>query len=292
MTTRFSRIIKQLGYERILLAPNSGRVIIPGLPYSAFDAQSFPKPWYVMNLMDSTHICLIEAAHGRDSLLGLHELCRKYLSFSSTAQMDFHDKLYNESVVKAPLCLDTHISDVGNSSYVMETEMKAAEIPLARYRSQLVLVDTTSRKPIKIPQQWKDTYGHLYEGGQPMRFHALEKPCDQSRVIKVSVGEVPNSDTDGNGHLNFSNYLKYCCDGLVKREKRQTNSSLPIRPLLLKSASMWYRKECNDGDDLELEIWEHEKQMDSLCVDMLRNGDSVFQCKMELYKAKHVRSSL
>ncbi|XP_067660891.1 uncharacterized protein [Haliotis asinina] len=292
MTTGFSRIAKQLGYERILLAPNSGRVIVPGLPYSAFDAQSFPKPWSVMNLMDSTQTCLVEATDGENSLLGFQELFRKYLGFIITAKVDFHDKLYDESVVKAPLCLDSRISNVGSSSYVMETEMKADEIPLARYRSQIVLVDSTSRKPIKIPQQWKNTYGHLCDGGQPVRFHALERPSDQSRVSKVSVREVPYSDTDANHHLNFSNYLKYCCDGLVQRGKRQSNSGLPIRPLLLKSASMWYRKECNYADDLELEIWEHEKEPDSLCVDMLRNGDSVFQCILEVYKAKDVRSSL
>ncbi|XP_067660896.1 uncharacterized protein [Haliotis asinina] len=288
MTTGFSRIIKQLGYERILRAPNSGRVIVPGLPYSAFDAQSFPKPWSVLNLMDSTQTCLLRPVDGGDSILGLQELCKKYRSFMATSQVDFMDKLYDETVAKAPLCLDTHVSNVGSSSYVMETAMRAGEIMLALVKSQIILVDTTTRKPIKIPQQWKDTYGHLWEGDQPMRFHPLEKPCDQSRVSKLLVGEVPYSDTDANFHLNFSNYLKYCCDGLVQREERNPKSGQPSRPLLLKSAFMWYRKECNYGDDLELEIWEHEKEPDTLCVDMLRNGDCVFQCVLELYKAKHV----
>ncbi|XP_046366924.2 uncharacterized protein LOC124142480 [Haliotis rufescens] len=292
MATGFSRIIKQLGYERIFPAPNCGRVIIPGLPYTAFDAHSCPQPWSVVNAMDSTQSCLLHPADGRDSMLGLYKLYQKYHSFIVTSKAEFHEKLYDEGVVKAPLCLDSNINNVERSTFVIETAMKAGGIPLARVRSQIILLDTTFRKPIEIPQEWKNTYGHLCGTGEPMRFHALERPSDQSRVSKVLVGEVPFSDTDANFHLNFTNYLKYCCDGLVKREKSQTNAGSALRPLNLKSAFMWYRKECNCGDDLELELWEDEKEPDRFCVDMLRNGESVYQCSLELYKTKRVSSSL
>ncbi|XP_071110076.1 uncharacterized protein [Haliotis cracherodii] len=291
MTTgQFSRIIKQLGYERIIRAPNYGRVKIPGFSYPDFDAHASPQPWSLMDIMDSTQTFLIHPTDGGESLLGLYQLFGDTDTYMVTAKMDLCEQFHDEDVMKTPLCLDTSVSSVGKSTVVMDTVMTSGPIPLAKYQSNVILLDRTSGKPVEIPQQWKSTYGHLCTGEPVRRFHALERPSDQSRVSKVSAGRVSSSDIDANRHVHFSNYLKYCCEGLIKRQTIQ--SGVAPQPLKLKSAFMWYRKECNFDDDIELNFWGHETNPGAICVDMLKNGESVFQCVLELYGTGRISSSL
>ncbi|XP_046579616.1 uncharacterized protein LOC124287171 [Haliotis rubra] len=274
MTTgQMSRIIKQLGYERIIKATNCGRVIVPGLAYTNFHGNASPHPWSVMDIIDSTQICLIHPTDGGESFLGLHQLFGETDAFAVTAKIDLSEQLHDEAVVKAPLCTDTTVSNVGKSTIVMDTVMKSGSVPLVKYRCNSIILDRTSKKPVEIPQQWKSTYGHFCTG-EPLRFSALERPSDQSRVSNVFAGQVSYSDIDANRHVHFTNYLKYCCEGLVKVQT--TQSGLGLQPLKLKSAFMWYRKECNFGDAIELDFWEHETKPGAICVDMLKNGGKRF----------------
>ncbi|XP_046348528.2 uncharacterized protein LOC124129090 [Haliotis rufescens] len=292
MSDGFNRIIQQLGYEKQFTAPNCARVTVPGLTYTSFDGHASPQPWSVVSIIHSSQIDTTNAPEDGESILGLHHLFGKNTIFVVVTKVLFYDRLYDEGVAKAPLCMDTSVSNVGRSTVVIDTVMTSGQIPLAKYQSSSIIMDRTHGNPVEIPQQWKSTYGHLCQTGEPMRFRALERPTDQSCVSKVSAGRVSYSDTDANRHLNFSNYLRFCYDGFISGYLRNDRTRFPRQSVQLKSAFAWYRKQCYYGDDLELEFWEHQTKPGTFCVDMLRNGESVYQCLHEFYNIKSIRSSL
>ncbi|XP_071110357.1 uncharacterized protein [Haliotis cracherodii] len=283
------RIGQQLGYTRKFLSPSSVRVQIPGgFPYEAFDGAARIRPWSVLHLIDSARVyfCIPTIDDTDRSFIDFHLLCQNNLPFIVSLKLEIAPALYDVSIPKAPIIVDTYLSNIGNSSLVLAHNVMHPDIaqPLAKCWIQNVFVSKTTRQPENIPQEYKETYGQLCEDGKPLIIKPLLKPANRDLISTVDM-RVYGSDTDPNLHTNYINYLRYCLNGLAAIAHRELSANKPPHDLnhYVKSASMLYQKESLVGDELIVDVWKDGGNSHALNFEILKQDSRLFQSKIELH---------
>ncbi|XP_067658825.1 uncharacterized protein [Haliotis asinina] len=283
----FRLIGRQLGYTRQFLSPSSVRVWIPGgFPYEAFDGAARVRPWSVLHLIDSARVyfCIPTIDDPSRSFVDFHLLCQNNLPFIVSLKLEIAPSLYDVSTPKAPLVVDSYLSNIGNSTMVLVHSVMHPEIPepLARCWIQNVFVSKTTRLPEKLPQEYKETYDKLCVDGEPLIVKPLLKPANRDVISSFDM-RVYGSETDPNLHTNYINYLRYCLNGLAAISHRdQQNKMTESFTHYVKSASMLYQKESLMGDNLTVDVWKDEENSDALNFEIMKQDSRLFQSKIEL----------
>lgn len=182
-----------------------------------------------------------------------HERVLYMLNF----ELEIDEALYTAETPKFPLIIDNHIKYVKRSSRLMESILRHPDVdrPYAKTSGIDINMDPETRKPKPFPSWWTDHYGFPQDG--PRRdFKLPQKPKEN---VYSSKHRVYFSDTDENKHMNYTVYVRFCCDSLCENIlSGKYGAGLNVYEIGLKKMQMTYLNECNLGDILTVESWEDD----------------------------------
>ena len=181
------------------------------------------------------------------------------------------------------MCIDVHLGYIGQSSLNTVANMINEENgdKLVHNVNQVVTVDPATRKPTSLPDWWKNDYKDKVVENERLVVRPFEKPSDYYKFdLKVLW-----SDTDGYRHTNYVSYIRFCFDAAMSAVNDGALSAFSgdILDYPVKSMSMAYRSECRAGDILDIACWEKEDTSNTLCFDISKDGNSIFQNTIEFY---------
>ncbi|XP_045207950.2 uncharacterized protein LOC123559889 [Mercenaria mercenaria] len=249
---------KQLGYTREFPHPNLARIIIPTLPYEALDCSGEKiLPWSLMKLFDSCEIRdfwpIQEEPQGP-----AHDKVLYILNY----ELEIDEALHTSDSPKFPLIIDNTVKYVKRASRFTEKKLRhpAVERQYARCSAVEVNMDPETRKPKPFPSWWKEHFNFPTEG--PKREFKIP-PKPEANVFS-SEHRVYFSDTDENKHMNYTVYVRFCCDSFCENViAGKYGVSLDVYETGVKKLQVSYLKECNLGDILTVESWEDNVTKDT-----------------------------
>ncbi|XP_005099554.1 uncharacterized protein LOC101846505 [Aplysia californica] len=134
------------------------------------------------------------------------------LLFVQSAEFSMTRAMQNQMLPKWPLQARLCLGRVGTSSVSVCVELLSPETGqlLLSHVKQLVTVDKVSRKPVPLPEPFRDKYRH--EG-------VLQKPFSLERFAKpgntfIYQLKVAWSDTDWYQHTNYASYARFATNAL------------------------------------------------------------------------------
>ncbi|XP_045208646.2 uncharacterized protein LOC123560542 isoform X2 [Mercenaria mercenaria] len=276
---------KQLGYTREFPHPNLVRIIIPTLPYEALDCSGEKiLPWSLMKLFDSCEPS--DFWPNQDEPKGpVHDKVLYMLNY----ELEIDEALYTSDSPKFPLIIDNTVKYVKRASRFTETILRHPEVerPYVRCSGVDVNMDPETRKPKTFPLWWKEHFNFPTEG--PKReFKIPPKPAK----VFSSEHRVYFSDTDENKHMNYTVYVRFCCDSFYENVLAgKYGASLDVYEIGVKKLQITYLKECNLGDILTVESWEDEFTKDTYHFEIWNGSDLSATVTISYYNFRNGQSS-
>ena len=123
---------------------------------------------------------------------------------------------------------------------------------------RIVAVDTRTRRPVQIPDEFAKFVNPAKRATSPPRFHFPEFVRDQKPLFAISLLATP-SETDDNNHVGHFACYRYCLDcasvaaiqgGILKLFSKD------MAYYNVKSFSVEYRAEIMEGDKVNVQCWE------------------------------------
>lgn len=203
------------------------------------------------------------------------ELTSDRLTFLVTSLFDIDVDMYDPSKPKSPIDVMIQGGYVGSSSLnSVATVVSATGQPLLKNVNQVVSVEKSTRRPLALPDWWKEKYADFGKNFEALKFHKLEKP---SSVTPFKV-HVARSDIDGNNHTNWSCYVRFAFDGLwhnVKHKLIKNFEDLERRGV--KRMELMYSGESFDDDVLDVFVWTDETEHHKMYVHIEKLNHFLFQ---------------
>ena len=198
-------------------------------------------------------------------------------------QIDISESFYKLESPKFPLNVDVEVTHRGNSSsrkiYTLFHEEVSS--PYAVCQIDDVLVDGKSRKPMTHPPWWKEKFIYINNGPKEL----IGQWPSASDLVKVTAEEymVLYSDVDTNQHTNYSTYIKFSYDSIVKTAKDKSFRMLNVEHLEkgLKSLAITFHGETNYRDILTVELWEDSARPGCI-FSIIKKPDNIKCCSLVL----------
>ncbi|ESO83559.1 hypothetical protein LOTGIDRAFT_169253 [Lottia gigantea] len=269
-------------YTREFLAPNLVQVEVPGgFPYEAFDGEAHIKPWSVLTLVESGRAFTFNRSESdpNHSFLDLGYLYNVGMGFIGSGSTIFNKNLYNTELRKSPLTLTKKLLYAGNSSVNLLTQVLHPDLtePLVECQVQTILVSRETRKPVQLPDWWREKYQKYSQKEAALNWRLNQKRPNNLTSYSLTIQP---SDCDPYFHVNWSNYLKFCCDGLLGSNLKSSGLTVLKQPQI-KIANFTFLKECNAGEQLSVIFWTEGKE---LCFEIEnQDKDVVYQAHLEVH---------
>ncbi|KAL5004568.1 hypothetical protein ScPMuIL_018024 [Solemya velum] len=259
----------------------------PGLTHDDFDMNGMLRPWKLLKMLEAVrffahHYPLDEDGHTFRDYAAITD---NRLTFLSSCEFTMNRELYDHRVPKSSLRVRLESAYVGTSS----ANTKAVIISSVDQKilftnvNQVVSIDRSTRKPMPLPEWWRNKYSEFSKGHASLIFPKFEKkPNAACYQVKVAW-----SDTDFNNHTNWTSYLRFAVDGghhcsdegfLPNFEK---NYKVGIKNIQIR-----YAGESHEGDILDVYVWQDDEKSELLYVDIHRGKESIFQTTIEFLQPK------
>lgn len=249
-----------------------------GLSYADYDSRNAkPKPWHLMKFLESARYF---AHHWPLDDSG--KIFRDYakltddrMTFLVTSVLDIKREMYNSKVLKSPLDVIVKGGFIGNSSLNSITSViTSAGIELMSNVNQVVSIDKSSRRPLPLPDWWKQKYAESAKSCPPLKFSKIEKPEN----IPFYDYKVARSDLDGNNHANWSVYVKFALDAMYHFSKTGYLASMPnFDEFSVNRMELMYSGESFDDDVLKVYAWEDHSSPFTAIVHIYKEDSFLFQ---------------
>ena len=133
---------------------------------------------------------------------------------------------------------------------------------MARLNFKYVLIDTTTRPPVQLPEDYRyklESRMATTEHPVPEITYKVQNPPTDAYKCEFTV---QSSDTDLNKHTNNTTYIRFCWDTVAKaiREGKVLWMKGGLEAYRVMRMNIFYARECKEGD--------------VLAVSMRRNGNT------------------
>ncbi len=158
---------------------------------------------------------------------------------------------------------------------------------MASLKFKYVMVDRQTRRRVGLPEDFPGKK-KLRNDSEPDLVYRVRRPPENAFVTQVVV---QFSDTDMNGHTNNSSYIRICVDIFAQachagRIDWVQGSSTDYRVVRM---SMYYAKECNEGDILTVFLWSERNSQVSF---LFRLGSvDIYHSKFEFQNRSRLLSA-
>ncbi|XP_052818893.1 uncharacterized protein LOC128244839 isoform X2 [Mya arenaria] len=262
----------------------SATVRTSGFHYSDFCSKNgLPKPWQMMKLLES---CRFFSHHwplddtGR-TFRDYAEVTSDRLTFLVTSSLDIEKDLYDPAKPKCPLDVVVQGGYIGSTSLNSIATVRTLDgVDLIKNVNQVVSVDKSSRRPLRLPEWWKEKYEESAKKFSALKFDRYAKPA----TLPSFKVHVTRSDQDGNNHTNWSCYVRFGLDGLyhnVKHGLVQHFNDLEKRGL--KRMELLFSGESFDDDILDVYVWNDPDDVNKVRVHVEKEGVFLFQGMFEYF---------
>ena len=204
------------------------------------------------------------------------------LTFMVTARVDVTPAMYDAKIPKSPLDVVVQGGFIGNCSLnSLTTVVTSSGQELMSNTNQVVSIDKTSRRPLPLPDWWKEKYAESAKPHQPLKFSKIDKPEN----IPFYDYKVARSDLDGNNHANWSVYVKFALDAMYHFAKTGFLASFSnFDKFCLTRMDLMYSGESFDDDVLKVFSWEDESTPNTAVVHIYKDDSFLFQGKFTFFK--------
>lgn len=249
-----------------------------------FACTGHPKLWQMMKLMGAARGVAYHYPQD-DSGRTFRDFARMTsdrMAFMISSEVVFSKDLYDFSIKKAPLRLHVLGGYVGSSSLNTITRMfdSTEEKLLASNITQVVSIDTETRRPKPLPDWWRDKYAESAKLHVSLKFDNIEHPSDASTY----QCHVAWSDTDAYGHTNWASYARYVVDAAHhcsrKGDLKHFDSNIGHG---LHKTELHYCGESFMDDTLTVYTWEDKNDSKMLYFDICKGDTSIFQSRFYFF---------
>ncbi|RUS90057.1 hypothetical protein EGW08_002170 [Elysia chlorotica] len=283
----FSRIVQQMKTSRSFLSDRHVKVISPGgFPYEAYNGKAEITPWSILHLLEFSRDVFFSrtASHDR-CFLDIDKISENHLMFMACTTTKIWPSLYNRSVCKTSLVLNSELVNVGRTSFVIKTliGVENADTPLCENFVQPVLIDSATRKPSPPPEWWLNKYSNTLKGsGSGLKL--VRQVVPQNGVLHRYQTKISASDLDSFWHANWSSYLRNSYNALAehfvgKNGAGQTASAFRKS----KQFSLLYLREANLNDTLDIHLWKDPQNTNLYKFQFYKESDVICESEIELY---------
>ena len=221
--------------------------------------------------------------------LEFDEIAKEIFTFMASSKTEISEEYYDlvkcsAGIEQRSFAVDVKLGYIGTSSLSSCCEFKdlTTGTVFAKNIIQIVAVGKKTRKPVPIPEWWRQKYGSYSQGDSfRLKIPQMEKPngCFDYKVI------VRWSDTDAYRHTNYLNYVNFCRDAASDAVDKGYLSVLEgdLLNYSLKTMQMTYKAESLPSQELLVSVWEDEKNPYLLHFDISREEKTIFQSSLEFH---------
>ncbi|KAL4234958.1 hypothetical protein ACF0H5_006599 [Mactra antiquata] len=210
------------------------------------------------------------------------ELTSDRMTFLVTSRMDIDRCIYDLNTPKNPLDVKVQSGYVGNSSLNSIATVQTLDGQrLLSNINQVVSIDRATRRPKQLPDWWREKYSKCGENASPLKFEKCSKP---EGLVPFEI-KVVRSDQDGNGHTNWSSYVRYSLDCIYHNAKHgRIDNFNDFNQLGLQSMELLHIGECFDDDLLSIYAWNKQQTQSTVCVHVEKDNKVIFQGTYTFYE--------
>lgn len=218
--------------------------------------------------------------------IDVDKLCTKdYLIFVMASSMKLRKEMYDLNIPKYPVCMDIKLSNIGKTSFDVQTEGYVSDFPepLFFIQAKTVFVCNETKKPKSPPDWWFEKFTkEVYQETVPMeRFSMDGKDKNHSLESKVTVS---TADVDSYLHSNWANYVRYSYNAYAESCISQGAADDSTRLFRqLSDLSILYKKETKVGDVLTTKVSPHMNDRDAFFITTLKDQDVACECRMKFH---------
>ena len=204
------------------------------------------------------------------------------LTFLVTSRLDIEPAMYNSKIPKSPLDVLVQGGFIGNSSLNSITSVvTSGGQELMSNINQVVSIDRKTRRPLPLPDWWKEKYAVSAKPYQSLKFAKIDKPEN----IPFYDYKVARSDLDGNNHANWSVYVKFSLDAMYHFSKTGFLASFSdFDSFCISRMELMYSGESFDDDVLKVYSWEDESAPTTAVVHIYKGDNFLFQGKFQFFR--------
>ncbi|XP_059174205.1 uncharacterized protein LOC131954494 [Physella acuta] len=280
----------------------AAKLTIPGFGFESTDRHGNPKIATVLFHSVMARVYSLNRPNGDSSFLDWATLIQNRLSFVSSVAFTFSPELYNPYNDKSALNAEVYLGYLGNTStaHVIKAFLPENDRePLWTQIIQNVCLDKETRKPIAFPDWYVEKYKEKGILDKGLFIDPITRPS------KTFTHQIPIvwSDTDNNNHTNFTSYVNFAVNALHAATGQTNNSSTACvlhgvskdtLPNGLKELQVRYLGESQDGEGLNVHIWQEEHDDTVLCsierdetvlcqVKLVYFNDSLYQKSLPVF---------
>lgn len=203
------------------------------------------------------------------------------LTFLVSSVFDIKRDMYDAKCPKSPLDIRVQGGYIGSSSLnSVATVFTSTGLQLLSNVNQVVSIDKISRRPLLLPDWWKQKYAESAKQFKPLKFNQIEKP----KNIPFYDYKVARSDLDGNNHANWSVYVKFALDAMYHFSKTGYLTTVPdFDDLNLQHMELMYSGESFDDDVLHTYAWEDKSTPLTFVAHIYKENTHLFQGKFSFF---------
>jgi len=152
---------------------------------------------------------------------------------------------------------------------------------LAWNTNTVVFVDKKVRKPVALADWWRQKYADAIIGNRKLQIDPFPMPDDAfCYQLKVSW-----SDVDLYQHNNYISYIRYCLDAAMDAitKGQLKNFEGDITDHFVKNIEALYIGESVANDIINVFVWQHPTDHNTLFFSMSNGKEVIFQNKMQFF---------
>ncbi|XP_064626352.1 uncharacterized protein LOC135487023 isoform X2 [Lineus longissimus] len=248
-------------------------------PSGAFLYQRNVAPWNLQKIFAGVRKVALDMINPNtnEPFLQISKFWKEHFVFYVSCSIDWERDFYTKGNLLSNLRQVILPGYVGTSSYNSLNKMyhQSSGKLLASSVSQLVLVSRQTRKPVALPEWWRELYKGMMPEVDSLQIKILETP---GHTICYPL-RVSWSDADGYRHTNMSVYIRFCMDAAATASLggKYKNFSGDIANIPMKRIVSVYKGESRPGDDLIVKSWEQDGRDDTIHFQIFQGDQLLFQ---------------
>lgn len=244
-----------------------------------------PKVWMLLKILESSrfyahHYQLDDT--GR-TFRDYAKLTSDRLIFLVASEIRMTKELYDHSIPKFPLNIKIVGGAIGNTSLNSITTIYSdlENIELVQNTNRVVSIDKNTRRPLPLPDWWKEKYTKTAKAHDALKMTKFEIPTGNTGFYQHKVAW---SETDLNEHTNWGAYFKYCVNaahhcakkGSLKHFHKNVTNGVRL-------VHCYFYGESLEDDLLDIYCWEDPHDTKKLYFDIHRGQNSINQCVFHFF---------
>lgn len=200
-----------------------------------------------------------------------------------TLTPDYYDRTHYYNPLRSVL----QITKYGKTSYQQQlhTYSCITNKLLSQEYIVSVIVDSTTRKPVAIPDQFKVAFTNMGIKEVTTEHQPIVSPVKPNNTLKFTH-KAHWSNTDYYHHVNQSQYLKYIHDAASFFSKKGAFENIRgnFSSVKVKKVEVLHKGETNPGDDFDIHLWESDSAGHQLQFQIENQQKVVFQGRMDFFQ--------